>query len=92
MQKFKAFFVAAFSKLRAVWEYVPRKIKLLIAGLVLASVRAKFPGYIPDEITPELILGMFGGVITMHTITDIASMFATRSLLGPAVSTDVHVP
>lgn len=77
MDKFTDFFVSVFSKLKGAWEYIPRKLKLAAVGLLLAFVRAKFPGYIPDEITPEQLLLLFGGLITAHTLTDIAHVFAS---------------
>lgn len=45
------------SKLIDIWQSLPRIAQWLITGTALAYVRQKFPGVIPEDITPVEILG-----------------------------------
>lgn len=55
-----------------IWDGVPRKLKYVLLGLVLAQIDKKFPGVLPD-VDPSWYLGGGLALATMHTVTDAAA-------------------
>lgn len=60
--------------IKGVLAVVPRKVKIALVTGALMWARARYPGVIPEVITPELILTAGGVLVGAHTLTDIASI------------------
>lgn len=59
------------NKLLFFWRAIPRKVKYLTAGLLLAALNEKFPGVLPS-LDPEWYVGGGAGLALLHAATDIA--------------------
>lgn len=59
-------------KLWSKWLSLPYKLRIAGVTAVVAFVRAKWPGIIPDDLTPDKILGGGALLAILHAATDIA--------------------
>ena len=56
--------------IREGWQSLPRIVQWGIVSGGLATVQAKFPGHIPADLTPEVILGAGALGAAMHHVED----------------------
>lgn len=64
--------------LRTIWQTMGKKVVIVLAGLVLDWLRAKFPGAsLPSTDTiREAVAALLGA----HTLTDIVAIVKTKAL------------
>ena len=54
---------------KKIWNWMPRKVVILVATMIVAAIEAKWPGF---PIPQEYIFGAGGLLQFFHTLTDVS--------------------